>query len=218
MVFKNVWVSLTVQHVFGDSYWTRKSCYALNVQVICDHKSRVTYVYGGWPGSIHDNRAWRNSKVFLNAPDYFSDGEYLLGDSAYSASMYIVQSFKKIAGQCTLPVEKEFFNTQIGKIRVKSEHCIGILKNRFPILKRISTTIKGRNSVKRVMDLFECATILHNLLLDYEDDIPDTWMVRLAEGHYWTNDDNGGADLDANGDEDFDRRENVYKAIIEDLY
>ena len=42
-------------HVFGDSYWTRRTCYALNVQVICDHKSRVTYGYGGWPGSIHDN-------------------------------------------------------------------------------------------------------------------------------------------------------------------
>ena len=24
-------------HVFGDSDWTRKTCYALNVQVICDH-------------------------------------------------------------------------------------------------------------------------------------------------------------------------------------
>ena len=43
-------------------------------------------------------------------------------------------------------------------------------------------------------------------------------MVKLAEGHYWTNDDNGGADLDVNGDEDFDCRENMYKAIIEDLY
>jgi len=72
--------------------------------------------------------------------------------------------------------------------------------------------------VKRVMDLFECATILHNLLLDYQDDIPDAWMKKLAEGHYWTNDDNGGADLDANGNEDFDRRESVYRAIIEDKY
>ena len=111
-------------HVFGDSYWTRKSCYALNVQVICDHKSRVTYVYGKWLGSIHDNHAWRNSKVFLNATDYFSDGEYLLGDSAYSASTYIFQSFKKIAGECTLSHERKFFKTQIGSIHVKSEQCI----------------------------------------------------------------------------------------------
>ena len=50
------------------------------MQVICDDKGRVIYIYGGWPGSTHDNRAWRNSDVFLNANDYFSEGEYLLGD------------------------------------------------------------------------------------------------------------------------------------------
>jgi len=133
---------------------------------------------------------------------FFSDGEYLLGDLAYSAS---------------LTREKEFVNTQLGSICVKSEHYIGVLKNRFPILKCISTTIKGRNSVKRIMDLFKCATILHNLLLNYEDDIPDAWMEKLTEGHYWTNDDNGGSDLDADEDGDLDRRENVYRAIIEDL-
>ena len=58
--------------------------------MIRDKKGRVIYVHGGWPGSTHDNRAWRNSKVFLNANDHFSDGEYLLGDSAYSACKYIV--------------------------------------------------------------------------------------------------------------------------------
>ena len=167
--------------------------------MICDHNSRVTFVYGGWPGSIHDNYAWRNSKVFINATDYSSDSEYLLGDSAYLAS---------------LTREKEFVNTQLGSICVKSEHYIGVLKNCFPILKCISTTIKGRNSVTRIMDLFKCATIIHSLLLDYEDDIPDVWMEKLAEGHYWANDDNGGSNLDADENEDFDCRKNVYRAII----
>ena len=32
------------------------------------------------------------------------------------------------------------------------------------------------------MGLFECTTILHNLLMDCEDDIPDAWIVKLAEG------------------------------------
>ena len=150
--------------------------------------------YGGWPGLTHDNRAWRNSKISLDAPDFFSDGEYLLGDSAYSACRYIVQSFKKVAGADKLDHDEEFFNAKLGLICVKSEHCIGILKNRFPILKRISTTIKGRNSVKRVMDLVECGTILHNLLLDFEDNMPKEWMEELEEGHYWTNDNEGGCD------------------------
>ena len=74
-----------------------KVCYALNVQVICDHKSRVNYVYSWWPGSTHNIWAWRNSKVFLNTTTYFFDGEYLPGDSAYSASKYIVQNFTIIS-------------------------------------------------------------------------------------------------------------------------
>ena len=71
-------------HRYGDSYWCQKNCYALNLLVICDDKARVIYVYGGWAGSTHNNRAWRNSNVFPHASDYFFEGEYLLGDSAYS--------------------------------------------------------------------------------------------------------------------------------------
>ena len=77
----------------------------------------------------------------------------------------------------------------------------------FPILKRTSITINDRNSVKRVMDLFEWGTILHNLLLDYEDDMPDNLKVDLEEGHYWINEYTGGGDTDANGSENFDCRE-----------
>ena len=105
---------------YGDSYFCRKQCYAINVQVICDDKGRITYFYGGWPGSTHDNRAWRNCKVFKDGILYFGDGEYLLGDSAYSACVYIVQSFKKVSGS-NLSVYQEFFNTKLGRLRVKSE-------------------------------------------------------------------------------------------------
>ena len=66
--------------VFGESFFCRKHIYAINVQIICDDKGKIRYYYSGWPGSTHDNRAWRNSKVFLNAQSYFENGEYLLGD------------------------------------------------------------------------------------------------------------------------------------------
>ena len=207
-------------HLYGDSYWCRKNCYALNIQVICDDNGRVIYYYGGWPGSTHDNRAWRNCKVFLKGSEFFAESEYLLGDSAYSACKYIVQTFKKLAGSSTLTPEKEFFNTKLGGIRVKSEHCIGILKNRFPVLKRISTTIKGRTSIRRVMDLFACASILHNILLDVNDPNPEDWikMLELEEKHKWTNDYNGGREVNITGNDDFDRREDVFNSIIEDYY
>ena len=66
---------------YGDSYWCRKQCYSMNMQVVCDHNGRITYLVGGWPGSVHDNRAWRNCSLFVNADTFFNFevGEYLVG-------------------------------------------------------------------------------------------------------------------------------------------
>ncbi len=53
----------------------------MNMQVVCDHNGRITYLVGGWPGSVHDNRAWRNCCLFVNADTFFNfeEGEYLVG-------------------------------------------------------------------------------------------------------------------------------------------
>ncbi|KAJ3232984.1 hypothetical protein HDU78_006727, partial [Chytriomyces hyalinus] len=35
---------------YGEDFDTRKGCYAVNAQVICDHKTRIMYFYTGWAG------------------------------------------------------------------------------------------------------------------------------------------------------------------------
>ena len=203
---------------YGDSYFCRKQCYAINVQIVCDDKGRITYFYGGWPGSVHDNRSWRNSKVFNNAQLFFGDGEYLLADSAYSACLYIVQSFKKVSGT-NLSRHQEFFNTMLGRARVKSEHCIGILKNRFQCLKQMNINVNGRTGVKEIMQLFTACTVMHNLLLDANDNIPQEWYDDIDSNHYWTNDYDGASPgVDNEEALSFDRRESVFAAIIEDYH
>ena len=52
---------------------------------VCDDKAKITLVEMGWPGSVHDKRVWLNSEVYLAKEKYFSNKEYLLGDSAFSA-------------------------------------------------------------------------------------------------------------------------------------
>ena len=93
---------------YGDSYYCRKNVYALNVQVVCDQKCKVLYYYGGWPGSVHDNRAWKNCKLYKNQSTFFDTGEYLVGDCAYSACNVMVQTFKKLPGISNLSKEEEF--------------------------------------------------------------------------------------------------------------
>ena len=200
---------------FGDSYWCRKCVYSLNVQVVCDHNCNILYYYGGWPGSVHDNRAWKNCKLYKSASTYFSQGEYLVGDCAYSACNVMVQTFKKLPGISNLCARKEFFNTKLGSLRVKSEHCIGILKNRFPMLRRTNASIKDQADVMKVMETFGSCAVLHNLLLQVNEPIPQEWYEEIDAGHYWTSDYDGS---DNGNDIESDRRDLIYYAYINDYY
>jgi len=62
--------------------------------IICDDAAKITWIEMGWPGSVHDNRVWTKSDVYLSK-NYFNNKEYLLGDSAFSATSVMVPAFKK---------------------------------------------------------------------------------------------------------------------------
>ena len=152
----------------------------------------------------------------MNAEEYFENGEYLLSDSAYSTFSVIVATFKSSAGQSLGP-HKDFFNKSIAPIRVVSEHCNGILKNRFCCLKNINIDAGTAEGMKEIMDIFECSCILHNIFIEYYDDVPDEWYEDIDTNHYWISDDDDY--LVINGEIDnFDRREAVFRAFINDYY
>ncbi len=77
-------------------YWQpRKCCYGLNVQVMCDAKCRITYIFIKAPASSHDSLAFHLSalgqilkKHGLPAP-YF-----IVADNAYVCSDWLVVPFK----------------------------------------------------------------------------------------------------------------------------
>ena len=71
------------------------------------------------------------------------------------------------------------FNTALAKPRVSSEHCIGMLKGRFPWLRQIRMKIKknARKSLRQILKYVEVCIVLHNLLIDNrEDDVPEDWI------------------------------------------
>ena len=172
----------TKPKIFHECYYCRKHFYALNVLVVCDDNSRIIYHYGGWPGSTHDNRVFKNSLLYRHRNQFFSPLEYVIGDSAYSDNSIMVQSFKKRQNEQNLPRDKELFNSQLATIRIKIEHCIGMLKGRFQCLKGMNTFIKtGRKDVKHIVDIFSACAVLHNLLLSYDDMVPQEWYENLVE-------------------------------------
>jgi len=93
----------------------------------------------GWPGSVHDNHVWVNSEIYLGTDKYFDQKEYLLGDSAFSASAVMIPAFKKGHNR-NLSEEKRFFNNKLAKVRIKSEHCIGLVKTWFQCLRGLKTS------------------------------------------------------------------------------
>jgi hypothetical protein len=150
--------------------------YGLNVMIVCDNQKRVTIYVARWLGSTHDNRVFQTSSLFLNREELFSFQEYLLGDSVYSTSSVMVQSFKRHAACAVLPADKELFNTYLAKLQIHLEHCICILEGRFDCLKRNYIQIKeGKKEVKGLVELIGSFIVMHNLLINYKDEIPSEW-------------------------------------------
>ena len=131
----------------------------------------------------------------------------------------MVQAFKKGRGEANLPIRKEKFNTLLAEIRIKSEHCIGILKGRFPCLRRLHVWIKdGRKQVKHIVDLITSCVIIHNLLIDYDDDVPLKWYDKILKEIDWDIYDeeySSESDVDhtRGNDQDIDQRKEVFKHI-----
>ena len=91
--------------------------------------------------------------TYKSASRYFSQGEYLVGDCAYSGCKVMAQTLKKLRRISKLCARKEFLNSKLGSSRVKSEHYIGILKNH--LLRRTNANIKDQADVMKGMETFE---------------------------------------------------------------
>jgi DDE superfamily endonuclease len=85
----------------------------------------------------------------------------------------MIPPFKALAGS-NLSNNKTAFNTLLAKPRVKSEHCIGILKGRFPFLRSIRLKIANKEDMERVIKYVRGTVILHSFLR--HDTEEDEWI------------------------------------------
>ncbi len=62
-------------------------------------------------------------------------------------------------------------------MRIISELCIGILKRCFQWLQSIHLSItNNKNSIQKILELIEATILLHNMLIDYDEDDKDDWI------------------------------------------
>ena len=79
-------------------------------------------------------------------------------------------------------------------------------------MRRTNIQIKGKRSIKKVMDMFRCCAILHNILLDCNEHIPDEWLETLSAEEYWIEE--YDVSDESIREENFDMREGVFDAIL----
>jgi len=164
-------------------YFTRKKRYAIHCQGIVNDRGIFTSFDVGWPGSVHDARVFRNSSFYKDYSNLIQGDDYLLGDSAYPISPFLIPPFKDPSSR-----KQKEFNRFHSRHRVVVENAFGRLKARFGNLKDLDI-----KTIKMGVLFTCCAIILHNFL-EMNMDI-------------WDSDDNMNDIDDTDDDDDDSNRE-----------
>ena len=123
-------------------------------------------------------------KVACRPGKYFSVDEFLLADSGYALKSFVVTPYRQPFAEIA---ENKVFNEYFSSARVKIEHVNGILKGRWSSLRGIRTQIKEVKDFQIVNDHILVCLILHNLMIDFNDECDDAW---IEEEDDMGNDDN----------------------------
>ena len=154
-------------------YFSRYQQHDFIVQAVVNGKKHFLDFACGFPGSMHDGRVLRRSRIFARAerreiltiPTVNAAGQeigpYLVGNSAYPLSPWLMKPFP----EGTRDRDEIKFNRQLSSAQVKVEFAFGILKNRWRILmKRFDSSVAFA-----IWCTVACA-VLHNICLRNGDD------------------------------------------------
>ena len=154
-------------------YFSRYQQHDFIIQAVVNGKKLFLDFACGYPGSMHDGRVLRRSRIFrkaeqreiLTIPTVNVSGReigpYLVGNSAYPLSPWLMKPFP----DGTRDPDEIRFNKELSSARVKVECAFGVLKNRWRILiKRFDSSVDFA-----IRCAVACA-VLHNICLRNGDD------------------------------------------------
>lgn len=150
------------------SYYSRKKEYAIKLQAVCDYTLKFRHILVGYPGSVHDARIYNNCRLTTHPRDYFSEPEYVAGDSAYKLTTTVITPFR-LNSTVLQSKQRASFNRFFSSKRVRIEHGFGVMKEKLPSLKCLSIKIKDPQSHKFACTWIRVCCILHNILLPHYD-------------------------------------------------
>ncbi|KAK7090305.1 uncharacterized protein [Littorina saxatilis] len=126
-----------------DAYFNRKKYHSVNMQAVCREDLRFTDVSVGCPGRMHDARALRMSSLWNAGYALCGQGAYhVLADAAYPLTSWMLTPYRN-TGHLT-PAEQHFKTAHSSK-RQTIERAFGVLKKRFPLLRRCIEMVSVEN-------------------------------------------------------------------------
>ena len=176
-------VPVTPPSMNHTDYYNRKGWYSMLVQAVVDHNYLFRDLCVGWPGSVHDARVLANSTLFrkVTSGDLLQGdkediqgqelGLYLIGDSAYPLSPWLIKPF---AFSSTLTTRQKTFNYRLSRARVVVEIAFGRLKARW---RRLSKQIDMH--IDNVPHIIVACCVLHNMCEIHHDSFNEEWLQKL---------------------------------------
>nr|CAI5831036.1 unnamed protein product [Callosobruchus analis] len=75
------------------SYFNRKKFYSIQMQAVCDSDQRLTDIFIGYPGSVHDARVFRNSTLYQDLEGKCGHA-VILADTAYPCLQQVLTPYR----------------------------------------------------------------------------------------------------------------------------
>ncbi|GBG85352.1 hypothetical protein CBR_g39995 [Chara braunii] len=160
-----------------ECYYDRTRQFSIIAQVVCDHECRISYVYVGSPGSVHNSRVLRMSRLCVQGDSgegVFSGEPTLLRDGTSIAPYLLKDAGFPLLDRLMTPHSTRRDRTP-AQVTFDDVHSMArnVIERTFDILKGIWRNFLRRqiDNLKTICCEFMVVCILHNLLTDYKVDL-----------------------------------------------
>jgi hypothetical protein len=92
--------------------------------------------------------------------------EHGLGDAAFGLHKWLILNYKRPLAD--IP-ENKVYNLELSRVRVCSEHTIGLVKERFQGPKKIRLKLRKKSDLQSVLHFISAGYVLHNILYCFID-------------------------------------------------
>ncbi len=177
------------QHNATD-YLNRKGVFSIRLIALVDANCKFMFAQAGWPGSVHDSRAYTSTRLASQVATLPVD-YHIVADSAFRLDTWLLKPYPDDGH---LSVKHVNFNKGVSRPRVRVEMAFGRMKKKWPRLNKMDFALD------QCPKLIVCCCILHNLNCESDNECEDDDLgrIELDEEKQFNLDD---ADDDGDGDE-----------------